>query len=175
MIGDRGRVALIGGSPDRFVADSFSDFVTRYLRAPDSVLVGNREFDFPGHSIPLLWPSPGEEVMDSMGFGERLKEERRRLGFKQAEFAALAGADVPKQSLYENDRRGLKAPYLSRIAEEGADVLYILTGKRGEAQLDDASTRILAGYLALQPQLQQTVGRLVADLGGTKKGEEQSG
>jgi len=28
---DRGKVALIGGAPDRFVADSFSDFVQRYI------------------------------------------------------------------------------------------------------------------------------------------------
>jgi len=34
---DRGRVAMIGGSPDRFVADSFTDFVERYTRGLDSV------------------------------------------------------------------------------------------------------------------------------------------
>ena len=28
---DRGRVAVIGGSPDRFVADSFAEFVDRYV------------------------------------------------------------------------------------------------------------------------------------------------
>jgi hypothetical protein len=31
---NRGRVALIGGDPDGFVADSFSEFVERYLRDP---------------------------------------------------------------------------------------------------------------------------------------------
>ena len=34
---DRGRVVIIGGNPDRFVADSFSDFVDRYTR--DSLAV----------------------------------------------------------------------------------------------------------------------------------------
>ncbi len=28
---DRGKVAIIGGMPDRFVADSFSEFVEKYL------------------------------------------------------------------------------------------------------------------------------------------------
>ena len=34
---NRGRVALIGGAPDRFVADSFSGFVQQYLSKPHSV------------------------------------------------------------------------------------------------------------------------------------------
>ena len=34
---NRGRIAFIGDDPDRFVADSFTDFVTRYLGRPDSV------------------------------------------------------------------------------------------------------------------------------------------
>ena len=34
---DRGRIALIGGSPDRIVADSFTEFVDRHLSDPDSL------------------------------------------------------------------------------------------------------------------------------------------
>ena len=34
---NRGRVAFIGGRPDGFVADSFSEFVERYLREPDEM------------------------------------------------------------------------------------------------------------------------------------------
>jgi len=34
---NRGRVAIIGGSPDRFVADTFSEFKQRYLRDIRSV------------------------------------------------------------------------------------------------------------------------------------------
>lgn len=34
---DRGRVAMIGGDPDHFVADSFTDFVERYTQSFDSV------------------------------------------------------------------------------------------------------------------------------------------
>jgi hypothetical protein len=33
----RGKVALIGGEPDRIVADSFSDFVERHFTDPDSL------------------------------------------------------------------------------------------------------------------------------------------
>lgn len=34
---NRGKVAVIGGAPDRFVAASFSDFMVRYARDPDSL------------------------------------------------------------------------------------------------------------------------------------------
>jgi len=34
---NRGKVAIIGGSPDRIVADSFSEFVDHYVNAPQMV------------------------------------------------------------------------------------------------------------------------------------------
>jgi hypothetical protein len=34
---NRGKVALIGGAPDRFVADSISEFIARYLHDADSM------------------------------------------------------------------------------------------------------------------------------------------
>ena len=55
-----------------------------------------------------------------MTFGARLKEERRRLGLKQAEFADLVGTDVPKQSLYENGTPASFAdPYLEGVDGRG--------------------------------------------------------
>ena len=100
-----------------------------------------------------------------MGFGARLKEERKRLGFKQAEFASLVGTDVPKQSLYENDRRELRAPYLSRIAAAGVDVVYVLTGRRIEGPwLDGDAAELLNAYLALPADPRRAFARFVGDL-----------
>ncbi|HEX8225546.1 MAG TPA: helix-turn-helix transcriptional regulator [Allosphingosinicella sp.] len=99
-----------------------------------------------------------------MNFGARLKEERRRLGLKQAEFAALVGTDMPKQSLYERGHRQLRADYLARIAPIGVDILYILTGRRSGASLDEDSTAFLSTYLALPPELREPVEQLMADL-----------
>jgi transcriptional regulator with XRE-family HTH domain len=99
-----------------------------------------------------------------MSFGARLAEERKRLGLKQAEFAELVGTDVPKQSLYENGRRALRADYLSRVAAAGIDVLYVLTGARhkGEWLGEDASA-MLSAWLGLPDDLQPAVLALVAD------------
>lgn len=100
-----------------------------------------------------------------MGFGARLAEERKRLGLKQAEFASLVGTDVPKQSLYENDRRELRADYLARLAAAKVDVVYVLTSKRSEgAWLADDASELLSAFLALPAELQEAVLRFVADL-----------
>lgn len=93
-----------------------------------------------------------------MGFGSRLAEERKRLGLKQAEFADLVGTDVPKQSLYENDRRELRADYLARLADAKVDVVYILTGRRSEGEwLAKGPTELLSSYLSLPPEMQEAL------------------
>jgi transcriptional regulator with XRE-family HTH domain len=89
-----------------------------------------------------------------MSFGARLAEERKRLGLKQADFAGLVGTDVPKQSLYENDRRELRAEYLARLVEADVDVVYILSGRRSGAEsLGEGASALLSAYLALPPEL----------------------
>jgi transcriptional regulator with XRE-family HTH domain len=100
-----------------------------------------------------------------MGFGARLAEERKRLGLKQAEFASLVGTDVPKQSLYENDRRELRADYLARLAAAKVDVVYVLTSKRSEgAWLDEDASQLLSAFLALPEGLREALLRFVGDL-----------
>jgi transcriptional regulator with XRE-family HTH domain len=93
-----------------------------------------------------------------MSFGTRLAEERKRLGLKQAEFAKLVGTDVPKQSLYENNRRELRADYLARLAEADVDVVYVLTGRRSEGGwLGQGSAELLSSHLALPASMQQAL------------------
>ncbi|HEX5185120.1 MAG TPA: helix-turn-helix transcriptional regulator [Allosphingosinicella sp.] len=100
-----------------------------------------------------------------MGFGARLAEERKRLGLKQAEFAALVGTDVPKQSLYENDRRELRGDYLARLADAEVDVVYVLTGQRMEGDwLGQGASDLLSAYVTLPPDLQEVLVRFVNGL-----------
>jgi transcriptional regulator with XRE-family HTH domain len=100
-----------------------------------------------------------------MGFGARLAEERKRLGLKQAEFAALVGTDVPKQSLYENDRRELRADYLARLADAEIDIVYVLTGSRMEGgSLGPRASDLLSCYLRLPEDLQQALSEFAARL-----------
>jgi transcriptional regulator with XRE-family HTH domain len=111
-----------------------------------------------------------------MSFGARLAEERKRLGFKQAEFASLVGTDVPKQSLYENDRRELRAAYLSRIAGAGVDLLYVLTGRRCEGEwLGEGAAEFLSAFLSLPADLQSTVATFLDDLGRLSREDGRKG
>jgi transcriptional regulator with XRE-family HTH domain len=62
--------------------------------------------------------------------GQRLREERERLGFNQIDFAGIAGTIRGTQYNYESGKRSPDALYLAAIAAVGADVNYILTGQR---------------------------------------------
>ena len=63
-------------------------------------------------------------------FYERLREERKKLGLNQADFAALGRVTVDSQGNYERGLRKPDSAYLEAIALEGVDVGYLLTGVR---------------------------------------------
>jgi len=65
-----------------------------------------------------------------MNLGERLKEERERLGYSQTAFAALAGATKHSQINWEKGVAFPNAAVLATWAEAGLDVTYVVTGQR---------------------------------------------
>lgn len=67
-------------------------------------------------------------------FHDRLREERKRLGLNQTQFAALAGVTLDSQSNYERGLRKPDSAYLAAAAVQGMDVLYVLTGTRSVAE-----------------------------------------
>lgn len=88
-----------------------------------------------------------------MGIGDRLKEERERLGFNQTEFAAQAGASKNSQYNYEKGERSPDASYLAAVAEIGVDVLYVVTGERKPYSADSISNDVadfLTVYLLIE-------------------------
>lgn len=87
-----------------------------------------------------------------LNIGERLKEERVRLGFSQGDFAAIGGVAKTSQFNYEKGERSPDAAYLAAIAEQGADVLYIVTGER-KPQLADSISAAEADLLSHYRQL----------------------
>jgi transcriptional regulator with XRE-family HTH domain len=100
-----------------------------------------------------------------MSFGARLKEERRRLGLGQAQFAALVGTDMPKQSLYERGERQLRGSYLARLDPAGVDLLYVLTGLRSQgAAIGDDAAAFISAYLSLPDPMRKAVATFVGEL-----------
>lgn len=65
-----------------------------------------------------------------MTFGERLREERKRLGMNQTEFALLGGIVKFTQLTYEKGDSTPNLEYLAKLEAAGVDAYYILTGKR---------------------------------------------
>ena len=62
--------------------------------------------------------------------GERLREERERLGLSQAEFGALLGISRGTQKNYELGANSLDLRYVAALEEHGVDAAYVLTGRR---------------------------------------------
>lgn len=65
-----------------------------------------------------------------MSVGGRIREERLRLGISQPAFAALANATKSALVKWEKDAAAPNARALIAWAEAGADVLYVLVGRR---------------------------------------------
>lgn len=90
-----------------------------------------------------------------LNIGERLKEERVRLGFNQADFSAFAGVAKTSQFNYEKGERSPDANYLAAVALRGVDILYVVTGERKPLSADSISTEI-AEFLAVYKHVNLT-------------------
>ncbi len=102
-----------------------------------------------------------------VGIGDRLKEERERLGVNQTEFAALAGVSKNSQFNYEKGERSPDAAYLATVAAAGVDVLYILTGQRSapnETALTTEESAVLNDYRSMPGSDRAAVRRMTSAL-----------
>lgn len=87
-----------------------------------------------------------------MTIGERLKEERSRLGFSQTDLGAAGGVGKTTQINYEKGTGKPDATYLAAVANLGVDVLYVVTGERKPTQAESISAEeaaLIARYREL--------------------------
>lgn len=99
--------------------------------------------------------------------GERLKEERARLGFNQTELAALAGVAKTSQFNYEKGERSPDAAYLAAVAVVGVDVLYVVTGERKPTPADSIpadEAQLLEHYRSLPASVKASLTQLATTL-----------
>ncbi|NWD81912.1 XRE family transcriptional regulator [Pseudomonas reactans] len=90
--------------------------------------------DFCSSQIILI-----KKILISLGVGERLREERERLGKNQTDFGVSAGVSRGTQKAYELESSSPDVRYLSGLQELGVDVHYVLTGSRVNADLNNLS------------------------------------
>ena len=86
--------------------------------------------------------------------GERLREERIRIGLSQDDLAAVGGLRKQAQLNYESGARSPDAAYLLALHAAGVDIVYVLTGRRvvtdsSAVILNDDEQEILRKYRKL--------------------------
>lgn len=94
--------------------------------------------------------------------GERLREERERLGLTQPAFAAAAGAAKRTLIEWEKGATSPSAVQLAALSTIDVDVLYVLTGQRAAgAPAAPALTReeeaLLDNYRHCPPDAQRAI------------------
>lgn len=82
-------------------------------------------------------------------FGERLREERLRLGLTQDAFGAVGGVKKLAQISYEQDKRYPDVGYMIALAAIGVDVGYVMLAKPSAEALAQDESELLAGYRGL--------------------------
>lgn len=89
-------------------------------------------------------PAPAAAVAPSVvsraSFGERLRLERARLGLSQADFATAGGVKRATQHFYEQDVRTPDVRYLESIRAVGADIEYLILGRRAPSPSTETVT-----------------------------------
>lgn len=68
--------------------------------------------------------------MRDLTVGDRLRQERERLGMSQSTFGEWGGVSKVAQINYETGKRSPKASYFDALARIGVDISYVLSGKR---------------------------------------------
>lgn len=101
------------------------------------------------------------------GAGERLREERDRLGLNQTDFGTQAGVSRGTQKAYELESSSPDIRYLMALQGMGVDVQFVLTGSRistdaGSLAPDEA--RLLEHYRQLPEADRGHTGKMVAAL-----------
>lgn len=111
---------------------------------------------------------------------DRIREAREALGLSQQAIAEMCGVTARSQRNYESGERMPDAAYLSAIAAAGADVRYILTGRRdGPAPVVlSAEEQTMVAYMReATPQLRKAaLGVLLSgSAGGGNYSQQNSG
>ncbi len=87
--------------------------------------------------------------LNPMTLGNRLKNERKRLGKTQAAFAKLAGVALPTLQNYESGLRNPDSQFLANISNVGADIQLVVTGTPSESGIAPDERVLLDGYRVL--------------------------
>lgn len=116
--------------------------------------------------------------------GERLKEERERLGLSQIALAERCNVTPRSIRNYERGERQPDAAFLNCLSQIGADILYIVAGRREQSlPMDDidrltTAIRLVEAWIEahdveLEPKKKAEVVALAYEMLADRKGGEE--
>ena len=103
-----------------------------------------------------------------MAIGQRLKEERERIGLSQEQLGIIGGVKKLAQFRYENGETYPNAQYLAEVVKIGIDVNYVLFGTRANNTLTAEEEQLLATFRAAPPAVRQFMLGGIASSAGMK-------
>jgi len=113
--------------------------------------------------------------------GERLKQERERLGYSQTEFASMAGKTRKTLFGYETGARSPDAEALAVWAASGLDILYVVTGQRSvpvqpeQTRISRRENAMLDNYRACDEEDRKAIERIALSASSPKEELKKSG
>ena len=96
--------------------------------------------------------------------GERLREERERLGLTQTEFGVLLGVSRGTQKNYELGANSLDLRYVAALEEHGVDAAFVLTGRRSTPlgqRFTPAEEELIDQFRSIAPGDQDAIRRFL--------------
>lgn len=87
--------------------------------------------------------------------GDRLKNERERLGLSQTQLGAIGGVQKQSQLKYENGATYPNANYLNEVAKVGIDILYVVLGTRANTTINEEEQLLLHKFRNADPAVRQ--------------------
>ena len=83
------------------------------------------------------------EFLIQEGWGARLKQERKRLAYTQAEIAKLSGVSVVTYQQYEREEFEPRLGYLNQLANLDVDIHHVMFGESGKSRVSSLHPREL--------------------------------
>lgn len=96
--------------------------------------------------------------------GERLREERERLGLNQTEFGVLLGVSRGTQKNYELEANSLDLRYVAALEKCGVDAAFVLTGRRSTplgVLFSPEEEKLIRQYRSITPFDQEAIRRFL--------------
>lgn len=114
-----------------------------------------------------------KKMLIADGVGERLREERERLGLNQTDFGTLLGVSRGTQKNYELGSNTLDLRYVASLVEHNVDAGYVLSGHRSPPPgqgLDPVEADLVEQFRRLPLDDQKTIRRIIKSMAAEADG-----